>query len=270
MKFHFQLLEDMKRIIHDSQPVISSESSPSPPLDPSQGLVEEPQPLFSNFMDTAEFRLKVSNAIIHAADISNPARPWELCKTWSDLVVQEFYHQGDLEKQAHLPISLNMDRDCSTQHQIALDFDEYLVQPFFFALSQILPKCYELVVNLQSNRMSWIQIKTSTYSTESSSPHTRHSVDPQFARRVSFSPGTVDIPLSFNDDVRRHSSDGSRFAYRLTRKTRTWARQNSGRKRDNCSPERMNVFNSLLKHTLTKVSSTESLSSQYEHSTPVS
>ena len=41
----------------------------------------------------AETRQLLLNAILHMADISNPCRPWGLCKKWSDMVVEEFFLQ---------------------------------------------------------------------------------------------------------------------------------------------------------------------------------
>ena len=43
-------------------------------------------------------RMTILRSLLHAADISNPAKQWEISKKWSDLVVQEFYEQGDREK----------------------------------------------------------------------------------------------------------------------------------------------------------------------------
>ena len=48
--------------------------------------------------------------IIKAADISNPARPLHVYKCWIDGVMTEFFTQGDAERQAGLPISMNCDR----------------------------------------------------------------------------------------------------------------------------------------------------------------
>ncbi len=41
----------------------------------------------------------------HFADISNPAKPWAICKDWTDLLYVEFFAQGDLEKQHNFPVS---------------------------------------------------------------------------------------------------------------------------------------------------------------------
>ena len=41
----------------------------------------------------ADLRQLMMNSIVHMADISNPCRPWLLCKKWSDFVVEEFFLQ---------------------------------------------------------------------------------------------------------------------------------------------------------------------------------
>jgi hypothetical protein len=39
--------------------------------------------------------LVVMKSILHTADISNPAKRWAVSRKWSDLVVEEFFLQGD-------------------------------------------------------------------------------------------------------------------------------------------------------------------------------
>lgn len=60
-------------------------------------------------LNEADFVL-VLKELIHAADISNPAKPWQLCKFWTDCVMTEFFQQGDMEREYKIPISHGMDR----------------------------------------------------------------------------------------------------------------------------------------------------------------
>ena len=48
--------------------------------------------------------------MLHAADISNPAKPLPAYIDWTDRVLAEFYHQGDEERKASLPVSTFYDR----------------------------------------------------------------------------------------------------------------------------------------------------------------
>lgn len=52
--------------------------------------------------------------VIKCADISNPARKLVLSKQWSELIMEEFFRQGDKEKQLNLPISYLCDRYITT------------------------------------------------------------------------------------------------------------------------------------------------------------
>lgn len=52
----------------------------------------------------------ILKSLVHAADIGNPARPFELCKFWCFKVLKEFFAQGDKERSFGLEISMLCDR----------------------------------------------------------------------------------------------------------------------------------------------------------------
>lgn len=41
----------------------------------------------------------IMDLLIHSADISQQCRPFEIVKEWTYLLFEEFFDQGDLEKQ---------------------------------------------------------------------------------------------------------------------------------------------------------------------------
>ena len=47
---------------------------------------------------------------LKCADISNQTRLWDLCQNWSLRIMEEFFRQGDAERDLHLPISFLCDR----------------------------------------------------------------------------------------------------------------------------------------------------------------
>ena len=49
-------------------------------------------------------------ALVHAADIGNPTRPFEIAKKWGANIVKEFFHQGDREKALGIDIAFGCDR----------------------------------------------------------------------------------------------------------------------------------------------------------------
>ncbi|KAI9266921.1 hypothetical protein BDA99DRAFT_571213 [Phascolomyces articulosus] len=110
-------------------------------------------------------RQSLSRVLLHAADISNTVRPWPISKQWSDLIVQEFFRQGDAEKAAGLDVSPGMDRDQSTQPNISLTFGDLLVQPYFQALAAFLPSARVFLDTLAENRCEWERLKDQPNST---------------------------------------------------------------------------------------------------------
>ena len=42
------------------------------------------------------------DALLHAADVSNPFKPWILSEKWTERVLSEFWSQGDKERDLGL------------------------------------------------------------------------------------------------------------------------------------------------------------------------
>ncbi|KAJ1426033.1 hypothetical protein B484DRAFT_330622 [Ochromonadaceae sp. CCMP2298] len=84
--------------------------------------------------------LVVMKSILHTADISNPAKRWTVSRKWSDLVCEEFFLQGDREKRENFPVSMNCDRDTVRQDELSMNFADFIVAPFFFSMTTLLPK----------------------------------------------------------------------------------------------------------------------------------
>ncbi|KAF9194752.1 hypothetical protein BGZ49_003128 [Haplosporangium sp. Z 27] len=140
---------------------------------------------------TPEQRQNLCNCLLHAADISNAVKPWTVCKRWSDLVVQEFFRQGDIEKARGLPVSPNMDRDQQNQSKISLGFGDFVVQPYFEALVELLPEASPVLTSLSDNRTQWVELQRSSNEV-GSDPYLLVDPldDPSLAKRPSYSDGS--------------------------------------------------------------------------------
>lgn len=93
--------------------------------------------------------------VLHIADISNPSKPFDISKAWSDRVIEEFFNQGDLEKEQGLPVSANMDRATTFQDELSINFNDFIVAPYFMSLAGILPKLHSVCGQLLDNRDEW-------------------------------------------------------------------------------------------------------------------
>ena len=105
-----------------------------------------------------EDELLVLSMLVHACDISNPARPWHLYTEWTDRIVEEFQRQGDREKAMGLPVGPLNDRDSKVPRcKAQAGFIRALVLPLFTALTtlpglDILESCH---AQLSSNLHVW-------------------------------------------------------------------------------------------------------------------
>lgn len=50
-------------------------------------------------------------SLVHAADISNPTRPFDVAQLWSQRIVSEFFQQGDKEKALGVEVTMLCDRN---------------------------------------------------------------------------------------------------------------------------------------------------------------
>ncbi|CAE7594550.1 Pde1c [Symbiodinium pilosum] len=94
--------------------------------------------------------------VLHAMDISNPAKVLDLSDKWSDLLRQEFFLQGDQERQLGLPISPLCDRDTVRFASSQVGFFTIIVQPTFALLAELQHRVKDrLLVHLRKNTEAW-------------------------------------------------------------------------------------------------------------------
>lgn len=51
---------------------------------------------------------------LKCADLGNPCRSWKVSQKWSEQICNEFYRQGDFERQLGLPVTSICDRTAMT------------------------------------------------------------------------------------------------------------------------------------------------------------
>ena len=73
--------------------------------------------------------------LLHAADLSNPCRPFGLARRWAERVLEEFFAQGDRERAEGLPVSPLCARDGTLMAASQIGFIGFVVLPYFKAPS---------------------------------------------------------------------------------------------------------------------------------------
>ncbi|XP_054418416.1 dual specificity calcium/calmodulin-dependent 3',5'-cyclic nucleotide phosphodiesterase 1A isoform X2 [Pteronotus mesoamericanus] len=80
-------------------------------------------------------RAKTMSLILHAADISHPAKCWQLHHRWTMALMEEFFRQGDKEAELGLPFSPLCDRKSTMVAQSQIGFIDFIVEPTFSLLT---------------------------------------------------------------------------------------------------------------------------------------
>ena len=93
-----------------------------------------------DFTPDGDDKLMVIKMMVHLADISNPVKPFNLALTWTGLLYDEFFKQGDQEDQAGRNISFLMDRKTVNIASSSIGFCNMLVLPAYEALAQVIPE----------------------------------------------------------------------------------------------------------------------------------
>ncbi|KAI8803705.1 hypothetical protein BJ742DRAFT_489243 [Cladochytrium replicatum] len=109
-------------------------------------------------LETQENRLVIMEIAIKCADLSNPTKTPELARKWTSAIMEEFYRQGDRERDLGLPVSQFMDRHNTSVSKCQIGFIDILVAPLYEAWVQFNSnneKCTRLQRAINKNRSQW-------------------------------------------------------------------------------------------------------------------
>ncbi|CAG8738523.1 5572_t:CDS:2, partial [Acaulospora morrowiae] len=82
----------------------------------------------------------IFGALIKCADISNVARPYHIAESWSNVLMEEFRCQGDLQRKLGQPVPPLNDRHGSiTQSDSQIWFIDFFAMPLFTSVGNLLP-----------------------------------------------------------------------------------------------------------------------------------
>ncbi|WIA12087.1 hypothetical protein OEZ85_012163 [Tetradesmus obliquus] len=100
-------------------------------------------------------RTLLVKAILHAADISNPLRPWQGALAAAERVHAEFAQQAAQERLQQLPVAPHMEAsDPAVWARMEVEFIDYVVGPLWSRLSQFFPALQQPLQQMHDNRAS--------------------------------------------------------------------------------------------------------------------
>ncbi|XP_050054918.1 uncharacterized protein LOC114131113 isoform X2 [Aphis gossypii] len=123
---------------------------------------------FNNYLENDELDMKdpelrhfILQIALKCADISNPCRPWDVSRKWSLKVCDEFFRQGDYERQLGLPVTDICDRYNNTVPKIQTVFFKFMVLPLFNLWHRFLDTklSHSMMENLRKNQQQWEELR---------------------------------------------------------------------------------------------------------------
>jgi hypothetical protein len=78
--------------------------------------------------------------LMKCSDISNPSRPLVVAEKWNALCYTEFYHEGDLDKEAGRKVLPLFDRETNNISKSTVGFVNFVVLPLYTKLNLLLHK----------------------------------------------------------------------------------------------------------------------------------
>lgn len=111
----------------------------------------------TNCFRVADTRALLRRLILHTADISNPTKPFRICRIWAWKCLEEMFLQGDNEKALGVPVQSLNDREKVNRPFSQVGFIEFLVAPLAFSIVKVLPPFENSVEVLIDNLKLWQQ-----------------------------------------------------------------------------------------------------------------
>jgi hypothetical protein len=119
MSFHFQQLKNMRNLLTLAEPSVD--------------------------------KSKAMSLVLHCCDISHPAKKWDLHHKWTMLLLEEFFRQGDLERELGLPFSPLCDRNNTLVAESQIGFIEFIVEPSMSVCSDMLETILAPIAPITNN-----------------------------------------------------------------------------------------------------------------------
>ena len=116
------------------------------------------------------------STLLHAADLSNSTRSWDISQDWAALVSAEFNAQVKMEKEMGLPFLPFMitDSDESRAKQ-EMNFIDFIIVPMWKDVVEFLPELGFCLKNASDNRNNWKNLSVYTPSSSSGRPTSAQS-----------------------------------------------------------------------------------------------
>ncbi|KAK8891171.1 hypothetical protein M9Y10_028377 [Tritrichomonas musculus] len=120
----------------------------------------------SNLLDNNEFSFENEDhrqigldLLLKVADISNVSRPFEIADKWCTILQEEFFRQGDMEKENGIGLSSPMnDRENNDKPKSQIGFYNFICLPLYQVTARVFPKLQVNVEHVKENLEVWMKM----------------------------------------------------------------------------------------------------------------
>ncbi|KAJ3034088.1 High affinity cAMP-specific and IBMX-insensitive 3',5'-cyclic phosphodiesterase 9A [Rhizophlyctis rosea] len=162
MAKHFEYLSKFRSKLTASTPHSNATTPTILPIINSHSSVPQAPPALS--LQHPENRLVVLEMGMKCADLANPSKTFALSSKWTEVIMEEFFRQGDKERAMGLPISQFMDRTATNVGKCQIGFIDFLVAPMYEAwnlFSGGSEKTGRMYAEVLKNRNKWAGLSNS-------------------------------------------------------------------------------------------------------------
>ncbi|KAI9539410.1 cAMP-specific 3',5'-cyclic phosphodiesterase 4B [Dissostichus eleginoides] len=108
-------------------------------------------------LDHYNDRIQVLRNMVHCADLSNPTKPLAVYRQWTERIMEEFFRQGDKERERGMEISPMCDKHTASVEKSQVGFIDYIVHPLWETWGDLVhPDAQDILDTLEDNR-DWYQ-----------------------------------------------------------------------------------------------------------------
>ena len=99
------------------------------------------------------------NYLIHAADLGHNCKKFEISLQWVEVLCEEFWKQGDMEKKKGIPVSFLCDRDKIDVPTSQIGFLRGFIVTTFDCLAAMFPSLKYTMENAENNIKQWQNLR---------------------------------------------------------------------------------------------------------------
>lgn len=112
----------------------------------------------SQSLENFEIKLEVLRMLIKVSDIGHAAKSNDIHMNWTLLITEEFFRQGDIEKESKKPVSMYCDRESTIIAKSQIGFLRNIALPLYEAMNHCLASSKietECIDQIKNNISAW-------------------------------------------------------------------------------------------------------------------